>query len=420
MKKSFIIVLIIALFFNLCGCSKETQPVTADEVEDVFPAMVYGTWETDPLTALEGAYARCQRTGNSNYIETATGYYYKYDSLLCYADKSDLSKWTPVCPDPDCEHYGSFENTCSARLYTGDFYYSGGRIYYVANSSDKPELYSGKKVGPILCSMAMNGTDHKLEYVIEDAMCSDGGQFGAKVSKSGFLVYNQVIQGDGSYIHSVWLADEEGARQLKSAPGDGAGTLTMFSYPINCIAGEGAIISGLFGGDPYTTVYWEEDGQLQTASIADLPYRNSYFYDGNLRIFRSGDGYYDVDLTTMEEVKLCDAQLEHSSACILQANCVFESTLFFNLTQSFGVSADMSGKDEEPALKFFDGQKWFDVELPEELQNLPREKHLGVCYLSTDCVVFQADIKEGCRTYYRMMLGSDSPKLEYYYDFPTT
>lgn len=75
-------------------------------------------------------------------------------------------------------------------------------------------------------------------------------------------------------------------------------------------------------------------------SLMDLDFTGSYLSGETLRIYRPGDGYYDVNLTTGQETKALDAQLENAWGWQLTEQYAVESTL---LSRSPGPSGGARG-----------------------------------------------------------------------------
>ena len=86
--------------------------------------------------------------------------------------------------------------------------------------------------------------------------------------------------------------------------------------------------------------------------LGELPINYAYLSGDVLRFFRSGYGYYDMNIRTGEEVKLADCQLENSRAVVALPNCILESTL---LTPQ-SMETRMPGQTHR--LMLFDGESW--------------------------------------------------------------
>ena len=140
--------------------------------------------------------------------------------------------------------------------------------------------------------------------------------------------------------------------------------------------------------------------------ISEIPVWGGYLQGNVIRCFDPGKGYFDVDLLTGERTKLADAQLENSKARILQPNCIIETTLL-----------NPESEAETQEMRFFDGQQWHTVALPEEL-SVPNDD-FEVLALSSDRVIFTVrqrnayDPEKDTIVWYCMKLDSETYKAEY-------
>ncbi|MFR8335048.1 MAG: hypothetical protein ACLU9S_23980 [Oscillospiraceae bacterium] len=98
----------------------------------------------------------------------------------------------------------------------------------------------------------------------------------------------------------------------------------------------------------------------------DLDFTGSYLSGETLRIYRPGDGYYDVNLTTGQETKALDAQLENAWGWQLTEQYAVESTLL-----SRPLAHQEEPVDRVQAMTLYDGEQWRPVSLPEELAQGP-------------------------------------------------
>ena len=349
--------------------------------------------------------------------------YRVYNNQLYYADKSDLNNWVILCNKPNCGHPNSGGSSCSAYVPNG-VCFSNDRIYYLVDASHKKDLYTGNKDGFILCSMAMDGTDDKLEYVWEETMNDQGG--GTRtglLTQTALIIGKQQLNKEGAWISQLFYADADGARCIYEGT-DNAGDFhfVMSTNHYFGIGGDSTFCTDYFDieSEKYlSSITFVNNKQISTIDLSDLPYYGGYLFNGNLRIFRANDGYYDVDLDTMEEVKVCDAQFEISGAKILQANCILESNLFASNTWNYYAAGP--GLNANPphagagVLRLFNGQQWLDVELPEELINLPDDNGIDATTLTGEYIICTVRIDDVQR-YYRIDLAAENLKLEYWFE----
>ena len=402
------------LLLPLFGCAKEEPEVTVyPYTEYPEPVFTPGTLESDLLTVENGNYERANRTGGTYFLEVGTGYYCMRGSgFLYYADKTDLSNWVPVCADPTCKH--TERSNCAAQTFGA--FLSNDRLFYVSMEyEDYKHLFSKADSVPraVLCSVALDGTDLRVEHYFDDTLSLVGGASTYCLFPDGYMLGVLLFNTDGTYTAKMYIADSEnGAQKLMQIDDMPQPDLVIYANSASArhsMRGDNAFISHMLGEASENYLCWIENGEMMSADISGISAYGSYLADGILRCYRTNDGYYDINLLTGEETKLADAQLENGNARILLPNCILESTLPF--TQDPRHSQNWaSGEDQ--VLRFFDGQEWHDVTLPEEIQTLPDPTYLFVKAVTTDSVMFQVTIEEEA-CFYRMALGAEEYKLEY-------
>ena len=127
--------------------------------------------------------------------------------------------------------------------------------------------------------------------------------------------------------------------------------------------------------------------------------------------FRTGDGYYQVDLKTGAEIQLKDAQLEYSGSEIVLPNCVLESSLLGKETLS------LRQPEQVHTMVIFDGSGWHPVTLPEELKSATDTQLLFVRAITSDSIfITMRDTipsAENKTWLYRIPLGESSYIMEF-------
>ena len=137
MKRVIALLLLISLCFVLFGCDSQPAGVSFEE------------------------FSRCAITSNYSMAETDLGFYSLFAGYLYYADKSDLTKWLPVCSKPNCTH--DLESPdCDANMSGSGFQLYHDRIYFC----DSYGFYKNGHSGTVLVSMPIYGGERKLEDVI--------------------------------------------------------------------------------------------------------------------------------------------------------------------------------------------------------------------------------------------------------------
>ena len=381
MKKTLCLLLAACLLL-LAGCEEEDAqtPVYAK------PTFTPGTLESELLRAEPGNFdrANCTNTGKSityTLLEMETGYYYGRNSLF-YSEKDDLGTWYYVCGDPDCSHNANLvgDKICSALVCGLSFWYSDGRIYFTNRANLDPAC--ANDIGTeALFSMEENGSNIRLEHAYRGLPMS-GGSWQSSCYPGGWLYAGQAMQPDGTYLcRVVWMelggketvlfekTFDEMVRAAETQPG-----LRHWGLYGDFSIGSQFFVHTETGVD---TLCWFQNGEPVFTDASGIPLRGSYLSGSIVRCFVPGDGYYDIDLLTGKHTRLESAQLSQSKAAILQPNCIIESTL---------LDRETTAKTQE--MRFFDGQQWHSVELPEELRNTP-DSSFAVQALTSDRVVFQ-------------------------------
>ena len=402
--------LLLGLLLLLPGCNQEEEP---DVIPDSgawkdIPQLSFGTLEYEKLSQLPWNSGRADGTGKYRIAETSNGYYFLIPSQmqLYYADKSDLHSWIPVCSKPNCVH-GAGNIYCDGYVFGNSFLFDDGRIVFFDDVSNFKHLYPGNGGGFALFSKSIDGTDMRLEYVIEEGLVQSGGGYSAYLLPDHWVYNMSELQKDGTSVVKAYRRTEEKLELLleetreefdrRVVPADVAGDLVHYN--------------GLLGD--WDTVQRVEDGKLVTVDLGAHIETACYLSGDILRIFRPNDGYYDVNLTTGEEVFVCKAQLENSVVAMPLPNCIIETTLW-SKDHPYG---------ESHKLVFFDGQQWHDLTLPEELQVPSDESYLRLCSVGSDRVffaVYQRVYVDGIPRWVTLMCSisiEDEPKIEYLASF---
>ena len=402
-----ILALILGLLLLLPGCNQEEQP---DVIPDSgawkdIPQLNFGTLEYEKLSKLPWDSGRADGTGNYRIAETAKGYYFAVvtQQILYYADKSDLHTWIPVCSKPNCGH-GAGNISCDSYVFGNSFLFHDGRIVFNAKIEDFKHLYSGNGLGLALFSKAIDGTDIRLEYVIEEGLITDaGGGYSAYLLPEQWVYNISALEKDGTSVVKSFRRTEEKLELLLEE------TMEEFScelYPVS-IGGDRVFHNALLGD--WDTVQRVEDGKLVTVDLGEHIETACYLSGDILRVFRPNDGYYDVNLATGEEVFVCKAQLENSVVSMPLPNCIIETTLW----------SETHPEGDPHKLIFFDGEQWHDLSLPEELLAPSEENYLTLCSVGSDSIIISIEqhvIEEEVHYWDSMMFKisiEEEPVIEY-------
>ncbi len=410
MKRTISLVLLLSFLIALPGCAEETPPDTAHAYTQYpEPTFAYGSLASDLLTVELGNYDRASQTGSCSFLEIGSGYYYWREDCLYYAERENMNLWHRVCAKPNCQHTAA--SKCSASIEMG-VYFSQDRIFFLAPLQKYPHLAPSdvKANGYMLCSMTTAGTDLRLEHLYEDMCIAAGAQSGC-ILPGGYAIATTTFNPDSTYTSRLYYYGSEGdGILLENTENELQSPITYSASQMYSLNGDPAFYTSMEKDFPYADSFsWVDGSQLQTASVSGLSARGGYLCGNILRCYRTNDGYYDVDLVTGEETKLVDAQLENAHVFILQPNCILESELFRP-----GISFGGKEPREEgvtPSLRFFDGQVWHTVALPEDILNLPTNRYMGVVALTSDRIIFSTN-PDGTQRFYQMHLDAEEFQLE--------
>ncbi len=401
----------------LTGCSKQEvkRGAMGSEVWEEMPALTYGVLESDSLEVLPWNSGRCEASGDYFIAETELGYYLLCYSYLYYADKSNLSNWVPVCNRPDCKHWKSFD--CPAKLRS-TIYVKDDRIFNVdwIDGYLYPSDMSAN--GLMIASMAADGTDKRGEYAVEEAIktakLGTSVWYGSVLLPDCWLYLAGVLDKNGDLVNRMFCVTESGTEEIPLVPDRQQEGVLFFA-------------EGLFGDDVFGCNLLDEkdvldengvayyrlvEGKPVRVDVKESEMSGSYLSGNTLRVFRANDGYYDIDLTTREEVLLTPARLENSFAQILLPNCILEHTLYKIPGQKV---REEGAEGTTHKMEMFDGETWRTVKMPEELVNAKATEYLYVLSATSDgiIVVCQDTADRYCMSIYRIPLGAEELAMEY-------
>lgn len=388
----------------LTGCGKqETGPgAMGSEVWKEMPKLTYGVLESESLEVLSWNNGRLEATSRNRMAETENGYYLVNAPYIYYADKKDLDNWFPVCNKPDCHHDSKDEQNreCNAFLDASFIVINNNRLFYDTDSRQYPHLNVYKDSGLFLMSMAADGTDKQVAYTLEEAAFSGEGMYSSFLTSKNWVYYADYMGKDGKMIRNLYRVTNKGVEVFPARTDileNDVGYISYFPY------GDEAYYCNTLGNSEYG-LFRFADGELVETECAGLELDGAYLSGNTLRIFRPNDGYYDVNLTTREEVFLAPAQLKNSSASIILPNCMIETTLFDRSLY----------QDKKREMKLFDGETWRTVELPEELaESVNAYKTAFPTFSITSDGVFLYCSKDGIKQLYRIPLTTGELKAEY-------
>ncbi len=375
---TFILIYTILAFVCASGChTNETVGAMGSEVWTEAPKLTYGVLESEKLEILPWNSGRCEATSCGMMAETENGYYLIYGSWLWYADKGQLDRWIILCGKPDCTH---LEGDCNGFVSSSGFHVRDREILFAGQSSEVPDAPKSNGNGLILISMDPDGTNKKTAYDPAVTGWSVEGSTANLLLPDQWLIAATELDTSGRIHAKIYCITETGSKQILDVD-DGPGIVTLFGAKnIFSLYGDKYFCCNLLD-DTGTRIFRVEDGKILSHGVAGLPTRGGYLSGNTLRCFRPGDGYYDIDLVSREEIRLGDAQLENSYSAVVLPNCILESTLLFP------VSTENRMESMEHSATIFDGESWRNVELPEQLRYASESVYITVQAVTADGIL---------------------------------
>ena len=393
----FAFVLVIAM----CGCqnNNNNMPTTSNgkSLLNEMPTPVYGVPASSKLEVLSWDCGRLDATSGFVMAETEQGYYYIHMGILYYADKADVKKWVPVCSKPDCNHTDA--TTCYAQFGGNAFVVRDNRIYFASDLHFFPGLYiPNGSLGLGLFSKALDGSDAKLEYVIEEALIgAGGGTYGSYLDADHWIYSVVKLNTDGTLTGFVYRLSESGRELLFQEYVDSKAGRTIPDY----FFGDSGFFEEMMSPG-LQQVFRCKNGELTATNVSDYLETGGYLSGNLLRFFRPNDGYYDADLETGEEIRIANCQLTNSSASILLPNCVIETDI-----------AIQNNSETQNTMCLFDGESWRYIQLPEELAYPQEGVRFEAVGISSDSVFFRYRDLRRFYHLYRIDLTQETLSLEY-------
>lgn len=400
--KAFLCVLTALLLVLMAGCAAEEVPPApaGSEVWETMPALVYGVLEYEKLTVLPWYSGRCEATSQNSMAETETGFYCAYNSMLYYSERETPGYWVPVCSKPNCMHTNRM--ACDACIYMNRIVVRDDRIYYEAYSDMFRNLINKDTSGLSILSKAADGTNVTYACSVDEAALPNGGKASTYLSSNVWLYYVDALTADGSTESKLYAVTDNGTVLLHQEDLENDSGMTTVGR-----------VAKLYG-DPYyrcsnmykDMIFRIEDDKAVTIQASLIPGNGGYLSGNTLRVFRRNDGYYDINIETLEEVKVADAQLADSDGQIYLPNCIVESTLLVD-------AMEYRTPGMAHTMKIFNGEAWLSVTLPSELVNAKESVYIYVKAITSDSIIFEyrdkeASVNELGEILYRISLDDEN------------
>ncbi len=410
-----ITLLLLVFLLLLAACGTDTPQVTeAPTVPTENNETVQGENSStlQPLVLEIPAEERCAITGNGKFAETENGYYMIRTEYLFYADKSDLSNWVLVCTKPDCSHPLT---GCPGSLNSPvGFWLEDDSIYYLSNYLVGQELDAHYFI-------KMGLDDFSPQTVYADPALN--------WPATGIGGYSECGNGD-SLCRVLSYIQEDGSWGCDIVVVDQQKTMTLFTteYPPEVVQYDPKPIPYNVGysvrGDLIIASQFSLDETPDANAVDWAKYEYVYFYQiyndtireiklhegcdlygayisgDSLWHYHMNDGFYYMDLSTGEEVKIADAAYENAYGHCVDGKHMVECSMSVP-----GYSRD----SVEAKMRYFDGETWHELELPEYWN---AQYKFRVLAGASDRIVFTVDDAErsyDCQQEFGyIMLGGDT------------
>ena len=403
MKQMIALLLAMVMAFAIAGCREDQPQETLDPNYDwkETAGLTYGQMSTEKLRVISWDRGRADATGWDMWAETEAGYYFLSISTgtLHYADKTNLDKWAVVCNQPNCSHSRHSEKTCSGILHGNSFLLRDERLYFVMEASYCQHLHNLEGNAFVLCSSALDGTDLRLEYAIEEAQTRNGGNSSDMLLPDGWLYNVITLNTDGGETATTYFVGESGQQilfQEQYGPDeDGSPSTSRHGLEgFRMTRGDRIFRNHMLGEGLYRLA----EGQIESLNLPvemvigkDGLLKEGYLSGDIFRQLRTNDGYYDINVKTGEEIKIAEPRLENSHAMILLPNCIIECSNF----------SKEAPANEERIMEIYDGESWRTVALPEELRYV-NQPGATAQFVGSDRIVFLSSSYSGNTVMYKV------------------
>lgn len=379
MKKKFIKIAMLLCSMLIVGCSS-TKDSNVNS-------------EPDP-------YLSCNVTSYGIMSELESGYFFVDEDLLFYADKNDLSNWVEVCNKPDCVHVD--DDICNAYLdYMDRIVQKNGKLYGIARGNMKEGIY--------IYEMDIAGNGRKPVYTISDTVEKYISSYTNATFQDRFVTYFGCLNEDGLYEQTVILleADEKGkavTQTLYEETSELGGLLIMQGNAYWQIRGDDIIVTSMMQEEDemFTdNIVRVENGLEHIDFPKDISVQGGYLSGNTFICYKQNDGFYKVDLETGEQVLFSESQMEDGRGYVLSEDYMIECNRYID------------NKPEEAKLRFYNGEKWIEIELPEKVKN--SDDPFYPVALATDRIFYNHNVRrkggELVANLYYFMIDEENPEL---------
>ncbi len=332
---------------------------------------------------------RCSVTGNGHAAETGAGYYMWRSSILYYADKSDLTNWVPVCNDATCTHDPG-DYSCNANLRNSPFWMTEEGLYHYADMIGYQDLDS-----PSFIRRNFDGSVPTVVYTSPHYEMLPGASSGTSGGTGdSFLTSHVFLLEDGSQFLRLVLTGKDGASILFSETFPAGASGMEVPYPeirqMPMSTRGDALISSKIplrtlteeekaNWESYTeTLYYHvHEGELLPLDVPETcDLVGSYISGNHFFHYHVNDGFYYMDLSTGEEVKIAHAAYENGYGLCLDGTILVETTMDLPAQLRDGGGAN---------LRYYDGQQWHELQTQD---NWTSDHWLRVRAVGSDRILF--------------------------------
>lgn len=374
---------------------------------------LFGCSHNSPQSSVSSsAYALCATTSSYSMAESEDGIYTSFLGHLYYADKDNLSSWTPVCNKPNCDHTQKALE-CDAKISGSGFYLQQNRIYYCDSDSNYGGSYD-----LLILSMSPSGGDRKIEHTISFPSQEHVLQWRNCCLADRMLLFCACMDESGTFHNYVIQVTPEGDQILAEGRTENMPSFLGTVTASERVGGDTAVLycldsdNGGFGTMLYRLTESElvpiaDTANLGLGDLVNCDMTGAYLTGNVLQVYRPNDGYYDINLTTGAQTKTMDVQMEDSWGWHLTDQYILESPLLFNRPeQRLEISAGPH------SMLLYDGETWKSVTLPAEIAQISGTNRLFPNCVTSDRVIFTFDDYDNYKTnWYYLILDQENPEL---------
>lgn len=328
-------------------------------------------------------YSICSDTSHRNMAEVESGFFYCPGDILYYADRDNVGKWIAVCNKPECTHSG---DSCNAYV-PSYFTEKNGKLY---------GFHLGIEGRPYVYQILTDGSGQKHVYDIPVEENEFINSIIGTISQEQLLLNYGYLGEDGFYKDVMVNLKGDKVYKLYENTSENEEKEYFIEY-FHHMQGDDVVLATSLKEENAMRELWRIDGdKLERINLPNgIPMEFSYIEGNSYIYFKEREGFFKLDLKSGEENLIVENQLGDSKGYVLTENYMIETNRYWK------------NQPENAYMKFYNGEKWIDVELPEEVKNT--DKSFWPVSVGTDRIFFSIS---GTSLYY-FMLDEENPKFEH-------